>query len=127
FLAIQAPTGLFGGVGYVAAFALIAHRISTRGASVSGKPIQAITAVGRRSLSCYLAQSVLCAPILAGWGLGLGAVLSSASVAVFAVAVWLVTVVLAYLADRRGILGPAEVLLRRLVYGPSRNVRPASA
>jgi uncharacterized membrane protein YeiB len=39
--------------------------------------------------------------------------------ALFALAVWLVTVVLADAAERRRIRGPAEVLLRRLVYGRS--------
>ena len=71
---------------------------------------------GKRSLSCYLAQSVICAPLLAAWGLGLGGVFGSAQVALFAIGVWLLTVVLAYAQERAGQRGPAEVLLRRLVY-----------
>ena len=55
-------------------------------------------------------------PVLAAWGLGLGGRLSSWSVAAYAVAVWLVTVVAAYALHRAGGRGPAEVLLRRLVY-----------
>lgn len=125
FLATHGPTGLFAGLGYVAAFALLAHRITAREMAHPSTPVQAVTAVGRRSLSCYLAQSVLCAPILSGWGLGLGAVLSSTTVALFAVAVWLVITVAAYAAERRGIRGPAEVLLRRLVYGRPSATSPA--
>ena len=78
--------------------------------------MQAVTAVGKRSLSCYLVQSVICAPILAAWGLGLGGTFGSAAAALFAVGVWVLTVVLAYLQERAGQRGPAEVLLRRLVY-----------
>lgn len=125
FSATQGLTGMCAGVGYVAAFGLLAHRISTDSASRSGvpgelsTPVQAITAVGRRSLSCYLAQSIICAPILSAWGLGLGAVLGSATTALFAIGVWLLTVIAAYLLERRGARGPAEVVLRRLVYPKS--------
>ena len=76
----------------------------------------AVTAVGKRSLSCYLAQSVICAPALAAWGLGLGETFGSAAAALFAIGVWLVTLMLAYLQERADQRGPAEVLLRRLVY-----------
>ena len=60
---------------------------------------------------------MLCAPLLSAWGFGLGAVLGSAQLALFAIGVWLVTVIVAYALERAGRRGPAEVLLRRLVYG----------
>ena len=104
-------TGIPCGLGYVAVFGLLAHRMSAR------KRHPAIAALGRRSLTGYLAHSVLFAPVLAAWGLGLGEHLGSAGMALFAVGVWLVTVVAAAAADRRGLPGPAEWLLRRLVYG----------
>jgi uncharacterized membrane protein YeiB len=106
--------GVFGGVGYVALFGLIGHLLSRR--SRTGPLTYAVTAVGQRSMTCYLAQSVICAPVLAAWGLGLGGVLGSASMAAFAVGVWLVTVALAVALRRAGRRGPAEVLLRRLTY-----------
>ena len=115
FLTTQSVSGLFGGLGYVALFGLIAHRIAGQRQPL-GVAAVAVTAVGKRSLSCYLAQSVLCAPILSAWGLGLGGIFGSATVALFALGVWLVTLVLAYLQERIGQRGPAEVLLRRLVY-----------
>lgn len=62
--------------------------------------------------------------MLAAWGVGLGAHLSSWSVALFAVAVWGATVAVATAMERRGLRGPAEVALRRLAY---RAVRPAAA
>ncbi|GAA0925471.1 DUF418 domain-containing protein [Nonomuraea longicatena] len=105
----QLTTGLPAGLGYAAVFGLIGHRISRPGPVVT-----AVAAVGRRSLSAYLAQSLLCAPVLAAWGLGLGARMHSASMAAYAVGVWLVTVAGAVLLDRRGLPGPAEIVLRRL-------------
>lgn len=115
FTATQSLTGLFGGLGYVALFALIAHRIQGRPVAHS-LPVVAIGAVGKRSLSSYLGQSVLFAPLLAAWGLGLGGHLNSAATAAIAIGGWLVLAVAAYLCERRGIRGPAEKLLRRLVY-----------
>src|SRR5829696_1506824 len=53
--------------------------------------------------------------------LGAGALLGSATMAAFAVGVWLVTVAGAYAMDRAGWRGPAEVLLRRLTYGTAIN------
>ncbi|WP_159942156.1 MULTISPECIES: DUF418 domain-containing protein [unclassified Nocardiopsis] len=108
-------TGMACGVGYVALIALVAHRLQERGRT-GGVVVRALDATGRRSLSAYLAQSVLCAPVLAAWGLGLGAELTSWSMLLFAVGVWLVTVVAAHALERTGRRGPAEVLLRRLAY-----------
>lgn len=125
FSTTQLVTGLAGGVGYVALFGLIGHWLSGRG---TGLVATSVAAVGKRSLSCYLAQSLLCAPVLAAWGLGLGGQMHSAAMAGYAVAVWLATVAGAYALERAGRRGPAEVLLRRLAYrrpaGISRS-RPA--
>ncbi|MBB2910097.1 putative membrane protein YeiB [Streptosporangium becharense] len=122
----QTVTGLPAGLGYVAVFGLVGHRLGRRrrpgrvaATTVSGMAsgmASAMTAVGRRSLSAYLAQSVLCAPVLAAWGLGLGARLHSASMAGYAAGVWTITVVAAVLLERRRHRGPAETLLRRLTY-----------
>ena len=108
-------TGIFAGVGYAALFGLLVHRIDTR-RTRDALPVRALVALGRRSLSGYLAQSLVFAPFLAAWGLGLGAHLSSWSAALVAVATWLLTVVAAYWMDRAGRRGPAETLLRRLTY-----------
>ncbi|MDA2806557.1 DUF418 domain-containing protein [Nocardiopsis suaedae] len=113
FWPVQLATGLVGGIGYVALFGLI-------GARLRGRPLgrvgTAVSAVGKRSMSCYIGQSVLCAPILSAWGLGLGAHLGSAAMALFAVGVWLATLAFAVLLERAGKRGPAEVALRRLAY-----------
>jgi uncharacterized protein len=130
FYPVQFLTGFFGGLGYVALFGLIGHWVAQRrtGApsrnllTTDGPFAGAVQAVGKRSLTSYLLQSVLCAPILAAWGFGLGEHLTSWSMLVFAVAVWALTVAFAVWQERTGRRGPAEVLLRRLVYG-----RPAQA
>ncbi|GAB3209120.1 DUF418 domain-containing protein [Marinactinospora endophytica] len=115
---LQSTTGLAGGLGYVALFGLIAHWWSTR--SRGGPVVTAIAAAGERSLSCYLTHSLLFSPLLAAWGLGLGAYLGSASMAALATAIWLVTVAGAYALHRAGRPGPAEALMRRLLYNSLR-------
>lgn len=112
-------TGIFAGVGYAALFGLIAHRIASRG-TTPPPPARALVALGRRSLSGYLTQSVVFVPVLSGWGFALGAHLSSWSAMLVGVGTWLLTVVVAHALDRAGIRGPAETLLRRLTYRGSR-------
>ncbi|MDT0301087.1 DUF418 domain-containing protein [Streptomonospora wellingtoniae] len=114
---VRQLSGVLGGAGYVALFALVGRAVGRR--AHRGPGTAAVVAVGKRSLSCYLAQSVLCAPLLAAWGLGLGAHLGSAATALFAAGVWLATLVGAYALERAGRPGPAEALLRRLSYGPA--------
>ncbi len=125
FYPVQILTGFFGGLGYVALFALVGHRVALRrsGApsnnlfTTDGPFAGAVQAVGKRSLTSYLLQSVLCAPILTAWGLGLGEHLTSWTMLLYAVGVWAVTVAFAVWQERTGRRGPAEVALRRLVYG----------
>lgn len=114
FELVQVTTGLAGGVGYVALFGLIGHRLQGRTLGTFGA---AVNALGKRSLSGYLAQSILCAPILAAWGFGLGQHMGSANLFLYAVAVWVLTVIGAYMLEKRNQRGPAEVVLRRLTYG----------
>ncbi|MFB6722669.1 DUF418 domain-containing protein [Kribbella sp. NPDC056345] len=106
-------SGMFGGPGYVALFGLLVARITTL-----SLPVRAISALGQRSMSGYLFQSVAWMGLLAPFTLDLGHRFGSAAYAALgcAVAVWLVSVIGAYLMSRRSYRGPAETLLRRLVY-----------
>lgn len=122
FASPQLFTGLLCGLGYVAVFGLVGGRLAGRPLGLLGS---SVVAVGKRSMTCYLAQSVLCAPLLAAWGLGWGAQLGSAGMAAFAVGVWLLTVVYAVVLERRDAPGPAEALLRRLT--SAHPTRPTSA
>lgn len=82
-----------------------------------GFVLSALVAVGRRSLTCYLLQSVLFVVLLKPWALGLGVEAGTLRVALVAVGVWLATVVVAVVLERTSTPGPAERLLRRLSYG----------
>ncbi|MFV0375662.1 DUF418 domain-containing protein [Microbacterium sp.] len=116
----HALTGVAGGIGYAAAFGLLAVRMHPNPGLIGG----ALQAVGKRSLSCYLAQSVILAPLLSAWGLGLGYRLPPLMIAAIAVATWLVTVVGAVVLERAGKRGPAESLLRRLSYRSTPEATP---
>lgn len=110
FMLLSQLAGVAGGIGYAALFGWLGLRLRDRGLP------RAIAAIGRRSLSFYLLQSVVFAPLLAAWGFGLGSRIGTAQAFGIAVAVWLLSLALAALLDRRGVRGPAEVLLRRLTY-----------
>ncbi len=116
-IGINGIAGLACALGYVAVFGLLAARLRGR---PEGRVSGALQAVGKRSLSSYLAQSVVFAPLMSAWGLGLGAALSSWSIALVALATWLLTVVLAVALEKRGKRGPAEWLLRKLAYPRAR-------
>jgi uncharacterized protein len=106
---VHALSGLAGALGYAALAALASQR--------PGPVRRALVACGRRSLSCYLAQSVLLVPLFVPWGLGLGARVGTAAAAGIAVGAWALTVAWAAALERSGRRGPAERALRRLVYG----------
>lgn len=120
---VQNLTGLFGGLGYAAIFTLIAHGLSEGWRS--SVPVTMITAMGKRALSSYLAFSVIFSPVLAAWGLGLGAHLTSATMVLFAIGVWLIVAVACYMLEQFDQRGPAETLLRRLMYGSNARARNA--
>jgi uncharacterized membrane protein YeiB len=116
-------SGTFGGVGYVALFGLLSHALGTAMAAPrENAVVGALSALGQRSLSGYLFQSV--AWVVLAWPFALdlpGSVTSPTFAAAgSALAVWLVSLVAAHLMQRRAHRGPAEVLLRRLTYGRGR-------
>lgn len=101
-------TGVLAGFGYLAAITWVT--IGWRARSVT----YALQATGARSLSAYLAQSVVFAALLSAHTFGLGATLGTADAAVLALGTWLATVVAATALARKGLPGPAEALMRRL-------------
>lgn len=117
--------GWAGGPGWAALITLVALWLTDRaarpgGTGSPGTVATAIAAVGERSLSCYLAQSVVFTAVFAPYGLGLGTSASASDAALVAVLTWGLTVLLADLSRRLGLRGPAEVLLRRLTYARTR-------
>ncbi|MFD7158756.1 DUF418 domain-containing protein [Kribbella sp. NPDC059898] len=104
-------TGVFGGFGYAALLVLVAHRVGER-------PItRAIAAVGQRSLTCYLSQSIVWAVVFTPYLLDLSDTLTTTTTALLAVATWLGTVLLADRMRRANYRGPFELLIRRITYG----------
>jgi uncharacterized membrane protein YeiB len=116
-LLLHGGSGMFAGPGYAALIGLVAMR-----ASRSGPVVGALSALGQRSLSGYLFQSVAWLVMVLPFTLDLAHRSGSPTVAgvVVAVAVWLVSVLVARLLDTRTRPGPAESVLRRLTYGPRR-------
>jgi uncharacterized protein len=110
--------GMYAGLGYICGFALLAHKL--RGYGRRGIP-GALAAVGERSLTSYLLQSLIMAPLLTAWGIGLGEDLGYLGAFGVAAATWAATIVIAVLLDKAGKRGPFEVLLRRLTYGRKRS------
>lgn len=112
---VHEVSGMAGGFAYVCLFGWFAAAWADRR---RGRTVQAVAAVGQRSLTSYLLQSVMFAPLLSAWGLGWGAHLGTAQAAALAVGVWLVTVAVAVALSRAGRTGPFEALLRRWTYAP---------
>ncbi|PRQ10528.1 hypothetical protein C1Y63_11115 [Corynebacterium sp. 13CS0277] len=80
-------------------------------------PVQMLVALGRRSMSGYIAQSLLFTVLVAPYGLYLGVREGAFEGSVMGVIVWLITLVAAFLLDRAGLPGPCEALHRRWSYG----------
>ncbi|MEU3271446.1 DUF418 domain-containing protein [Saccharomonospora sp. NPDC006951] len=112
--AAHAVSGVAAGIGYAALAGLLAIKLGRE--NEHGPVVTAIVACGRRSLSCYLFQSVVFAVLLLPFTFGLGETLGSASTALIALGTWLVSVLLADVLRRAGRNGPAENLLRGLTY-----------
>ena len=113
-------SGFVGGIGYLCLFGLLVLALSKARISPWENPIVgAIAALGQRSLSGYLFQTLAWLVLASPFALALGTRSDSPTftAAGAAVAVWLITVVGAYLMQRRSYRGPAEILLRRLTYG----------
>ncbi|ACQ79338.1 protein of unknown function DUF418 [Beutenbergia cavernae DSM 12333] len=111
-LSLQVLTGVFGGLGYAAAFALFAHSVRSRTAE-----IRPLVATGRRSLTSYIVMEAALVVLMSSVFLGLGERTGVAGAAAVAVAAWAAAVASATLLDRAGRPGPADQLLRRLVRG----------
>lgn len=129
FLAVMHRwSGLAMGLAYICLFALLAARYAPgAGRAAPPRAVRAVSAVGERSLTCYLLQSVMFAPLLSAWGAGLGARIGTAQAYALALGVWGVTLLVAVLLAAGGHRGPFEVLLRRLTYGRRPPATPAAS
>ncbi|SFH92223.1 DUF418 domain-containing protein [Amycolatopsis regifaucium] len=115
--------GLFGAIGYLSLFGLIGMALDRkRAAADRGVVVTAISALGQRTLSAYLFQSVAWLILAPPFMLGLGGQAENPTfvAAACGLGVWLLSVVVAYLMHRKSYRGPAEILVRKLAYRPTR-------
>ncbi|GGK33647.1 hypothetical protein GCM10010124_27820 [Pilimelia terevasa] len=114
YSSLHGVTGVLGGLGYAALFALLADWLPTR----ARRPVtDAVAATGQRSMTCYLAQSPVWALVFTPFLLDLSGTLTVAGTALLAAATWAATVLLAGWLRRTGRRGPFESLVRRVTYG----------
>ena len=109
---IQELTGVFGGIGYVALFGLLGLRLTDR----QGPVTRLLSAAGQRSLSVYLFISLALALVMNYDLIGVGEAVGKAGAVGVALVIWSVGVLAARVLEAEGKPGPAEALLRRLVY-----------
>lgn len=109
-------SGVLGGFGYAAGFALLAQRIGDRRSRV----VTAVAATGQRSMTAYLAQSLVWTVAFTPFLLDLSDTLTVLTTALLATLTWLATVVLCDWMGRSGRRGPFETLARRATYEAER-------
>lgn len=105
-------TGYAGGIGMTAAVGLVTIRIGHD----HGRFTVALAALGQRSLTFYLFQSVVWLVLFYPFTLGLWDDMGFAATFGIATGVWVASIALAEWMRRAGYRGPAEVLLRRLSF-----------
>lgn len=120
---LNSVAGLGAGVGYACLFALLGARFEQNPPRV----VLAVGAVGQRSLSSYLWQSIIMVPLLSAWGFALGDDIGTWQAMLIAVGTWAASVVICDQLGRRGRRGPAEAVLRKITYGRSAVALPAAS
>lgn len=117
--ALNEAAGQLTGPGLVAAIALAVQpaqrRLQEQG--TMNPAIYALVALGKRSMSGYVAQSVLFFLFVLPFTLNLAEGMGAAGKSLIAVGVWALTLAAAVLLERAGKPGPLESVHRRLSYG----------
>ncbi|MCR6104897.1 DUF418 domain-containing protein [Salipaludibacillus agaradhaerens] len=108
--AIHMLTGLAGGCGYAAIFALLGPALNPNKLAV-----RAIAALGKRSLTFYIYNEAMLVLLLSPVALGLGGLLNSTGITIMAVIIWFSAVCLAFMLEKRSLRGPLETVLRRMI------------
>ena len=117
--------GIWAGPGIVASIALatlpLQRRIDAAHASSTGYPLpvplQALIALGKRSMTGYLLQSILFVLLTSTFTLGFGRNQGAWEATLIAVLIWAITLVIAYALEKANLRGPFESVHRRLSYG----------
>lgn len=125
FNMLNTGLGMLTGPGILAALALSCRGLQQRidAARSRGEdfplplPIRALAALGKRSMSGYILQSIffiiVTQPFMLGWGRDVGIIAQMG----IALGVWFATLALAFVWELAGWPGPFESVHRRLAYG----------
>lgn len=111
--------GVLGGPGFIALLALALAGVQERvdaGAPVPA-PLRPLIALGKRSMTGYVLQSVIFLVVFGRFALGLFADAGAALLLLVGTGGWLVTVLVAVALEAAGKPGPLEALHRRMSYG----------
>ena len=113
--------GVFTGPGILAGLALLLQPVQER--LSAGAPLPTVlwpfAALGKRSMSGYVGQSILFFFLVHPFTLNFGHDLGAFGQAALAFAVWLATLIGACVLEAFGLRGPFEAVHRRLSYGPT--------
>lgn len=109
-IALHLISGVFGGIGYACLFGIISLKLQNS----QGKITQAISALGKRSLTGYLLQSLIIMLSMSSFFGNLHSDLSNYQSALLGFAIWLIMVIFSYILERKNIAGPFDKLLRKL-------------
>lgn len=123
FFMLNQAFGFLTGPGILAILALLTEKLNNR---VPGWAY-AFVALGKRSMSGYIAQSVFFIILVTPAGFGLGADASVSGKLGIGLLVFVLTLLLASLLEAWGKPGPFEWAHRRLAYGPTGRIEPKSA
>ncbi|MDK8685259.1 DUF418 domain-containing protein [Corynebacterium pseudodiphtheriticum] len=117
--------GIFTGPGILAAIALGCNGVQKKYAETQRVPflLRPFIALGKRSMSGYVAQSVFFVILVLPFTLNLAEGQTVTGLIVIAFAVWLATLLWAWLWETLGWNGPLETIHRRLGYGPGSRPR----
>lgn len=117
-LALPEELGTFGlACAYAAAIAILIQRPAWRRSLILLAP------AGRAALTTYFSQSLICTFIFYGWGLGMLGKVGAAACVPIAIGVFAAQVIAARLWLDRFRFGPAEWVLRSIVYGKLQPMR----
>lgn len=113
--------GTLAGPGFIALVALVFEPVQSRLMQDDRYAVplglRVLDALGKRSMTGYVLQSVLCIILFAPYGLGLFAHSGAFTALLAGTGVWVVTVLIAWVLEGLNQPGPLERLHRRLSYG----------
>ncbi|WP_369902044.1 DUF418 domain-containing protein [Bacillus manliponensis] len=104
-------TGIAGGLAYAAIFGIIGAKLKNH-----GRFTLSLIALGKRSLTFFVWNETMLVLFLSPVALDLGRHVSNGIAAIIAVGIWILSVILATVLEKKNLNGPLEMLLRQFVY-----------